>query len=61
MEVVHSTEPTMKSHALVDEHDESLVPRDKEDDPRRTAGQGLDHQSVQLGAWAALDAGTNIW
>ena len=36
---------TTKSHAPVEEHDESLLLRRQRSDPRRTAGQVWDHQT----------------
>ena len=53
MEVAEAVEPTTKSHALVEEHDESLV-------PKRQRGQVWDHPDAQLVVQAATDAATDI-
>ena len=55
MELTHSFEPTLESHAPVEEHDEN-----KRTDPPHAAGQVLDHQST-LGDWAAMGAATGTW
>ena len=54
-EVAQAVEPTTKSHAPVEEHDESLVPK-REGDPRRTVGQFRDLPNTQLVVQAATDA-----
>ena len=60
MEVAQAVEPTTRSHAPVEEHDESLFHRNREDNPRHTVGQVRDHPNTQLVVQAATDAATDI-
>ena len=55
MEVAQAVEPTTKSHAPVEEHDQSLVPKRQ----KGTAGQVRDHPNTQLDVQAAMDAATD--
>ena len=53
-EVAQSAEPTTKSRAPMEEHDESLAPK-----RQRGRGQVRDHQNFQLGVQAATVAATD--
>ena len=60
MEVARAVEPTTKSHAPVEEHDEVSRSKKREGDPRRTVGQVRDHPNTQLVVQAAVDAAVDI-
>ena len=60
VEVAQGVEPTTKSHAPVEEHDENLVPKKTEGNPGRTVGQVQDHPNTQLVVQAATDAAIDI-
>ena len=46
MEVAQAVEPTTKSHAPVEEHDERSRSKETEGDPQRTVGQVHDHPNT---------------